>query len=51
LLFPRNAWPNKEQFDHKAAELAERFIQNFSQYADFANEEIMAASPKIASEA
>jgi phosphoenolpyruvate carboxykinase (ATP) len=51
LLFPRNAWPNKEQFDIKAAELAEKFIKNFSQFADFANDEIMAASPKIASEA
>jgi phosphoenolpyruvate carboxykinase (ATP) len=51
LLFPRNAWPNKEKFDIKAAELAEKFIKNFSQFADFANDEIMAASPKIASEA
>jgi phosphoenolpyruvate carboxykinase (ATP) len=38
-------------FDQKAAELAEKFVKNFAQYADFANEEIMAASPKIASEA
>jgi phosphoenolpyruvate carboxykinase (ATP) len=51
LLFPRNAWPDKDMFDQKAAELAEKFVKNFAQYADFANEEIMAASPKIASEA
>jgi phosphoenolpyruvate carboxykinase (ATP) len=51
LLFPRSAWANPEQFDVKAAELAERFVKNFSQFADYANEEILAASPKIASEA
>lgn len=51
LLYPRNTWSNKEEFDLKAAELAERFVKNFSQYADFASEEIMAASPKLGSEA
>jgi len=51
LLFPRNAWANTEEFDLKAAELAERFVKNFSQYAEFANEELLAAAPKIASEA
>lgn len=47
LLFPRNAWPDKEMFDQKASELAEKFVKNFEQYADFANDEIKAASPKI----
>jgi len=47
LLFPRNAWPNKEMFDIKAAELAEKFVKNFSQYADFASQEILNAQPKI----
>jgi phosphoenolpyruvate carboxykinase (ATP) len=46
LLFPRNAWPDKEMFDQKASELAEKFVKNFEQYADFANDEIKAASPK-----
>lgn len=47
LLFPRNAWPDKEMFDQKASELAEKFVKNFEQYADFANDEIKAASPKV----
>jgi phosphoenolpyruvate carboxykinase (ATP) len=47
LLFPRNAWENKTLFDQKASELAEKFIRNFEQYADFANDEIKAASPRI----
>ncbi|MFN5318495.1 MAG: phosphoenolpyruvate carboxykinase (ATP) [Bacteroidia bacterium] len=46
LLFPRDAWPNKEMFDQKAAELAGKFIRNFEQYAEFASDEIKAASPK-----
>ncbi len=47
LLYPRNAWPNKDMFDQKASELAEKFVKNFEQYADFASDEIKAASPKV----
>ena len=47
LLFPRNAWSDKEMFDQKASELAEKFVKNFEQYADFASDEIKAASPKV----
>lgn len=47
LLFPRNAWADKEAFDQKASELAEKFVKNFEQYAEFANDEIKAASPKV----
>ena len=49
LLFPRNAWPNKQEFDLKAVELASKFIKNFEAYAGFANEEIMSASPRTTS--
>jgi phosphoenolpyruvate carboxykinase (ATP) len=51
LLFPRTSWANAEEFDIKAMELAEKFVKNFSQYSEYANEELLAASPKIASEA
>jgi len=47
LLFPRNAWPNKELFDQKAAELAAKFVSNFEQYFEFASDETKAAAPKI----
>jgi ATP-dependent phosphoenolpyruvate carboxykinase len=33
-------------FDQKAAELAGKFIRNFEQYAEFASDEIKAASPQ-----
>lgn len=46
ILFPRNVWPDKDLFDQKANELAQRFIKNFEQYADFANEAIRSAAPK-----
>ncbi|MFN4124060.1 MAG: phosphoenolpyruvate carboxykinase (ATP) [Flavobacteriales bacterium] len=46
ILFPRNIWPDKDLFDQKANELANRFIKNFEQYADYANNEILSAAPK-----
>lgn len=49
LLFPRNAWASPEEFDKKASDLADRFIKNFSEFADFANEEIMSAAPRVGS--
>lgn len=47
ILNPRNTWSDKEAYDKKAAELAGLFVKNFAQYADQANEEILAAAPKI----
>jgi phosphoenolpyruvate carboxykinase (ATP) len=45
---PRNSWKDKNAYDEKAKSLAEQFIKNFNQYAAAANEEILAAAPKIA---
>lgn len=47
ILNPRDTWSDKEAYDKKAAELAGLFIKNFEKYADQANEEIMAAAPKV----
>ena len=47
VLNPRNTWADKAAYDQKANELAGKFNDNFAQYSDFANEEIMAASPKV----
>ncbi len=47
LLIPRNAWADRELFDQKARELGEMFVNNFKKYADKANEEILAAAPKV----
>jgi phosphoenolpyruvate carboxykinase (ATP) len=46
ILYPRNVWPDKDMFDEKANVLANLFIKNFEQFADFANDEIKSAAPK-----
>lgn len=47
ILTPRNTWSDKTAYDKKANELAAAFVKNFNQYADFANDEILAAAPKV----
>lgn len=47
ILNPRDTWADKEAYDKKANELAQLFIKNFDKYASQANEEIMAAAPKV----
>ncbi len=47
ILNPRDSWENKDQYDEKANELAQSFNDNFSQFAEFASDEILSASPKI----
>lgn len=47
ILNPRDTWSDKEAYDKKANELAGLFVKNFSKYADQANEEILAAAPKV----
>jgi phosphoenolpyruvate carboxykinase (ATP) len=34
ILNPRNTWANKEQFDVKARDLAQKFIKNFENFTD-----------------
>jgi len=48
ILNPRNTWEDKDAYDAKAQTLAVGFVQNFEQYKDQANDEIMAAAPKTA---
>jgi phosphoenolpyruvate carboxykinase (ATP) len=47
VLSPKNTWSDKNKYDQKAYHLAEQFVKNFEQFAEFANEEIMAAAPKL----
>jgi phosphoenolpyruvate carboxykinase (ATP) len=46
ILSPKNTWANKEAYDLKASELAEKFNKNFENFMEFANEEILAAAPR-----
>lgn len=47
ILSPKNTWDDKEAYDKKANHLAESFVNNFKQFEENANEEIMAAAPKV----
>ncbi|POY37091.1 phosphoenolpyruvate carboxykinase (ATP) [Solitalea longa] len=47
VLNPRNTWENKEAYDQKANDLAQRFIKNFEQFADCASDEMKDALPKM----
>ncbi len=47
LLFPREAWKNKELYDVKAAQLAHRFRQNFKRYEAGVEAAVCAAGPGI----
>jgi phosphoenolpyruvate carboxykinase (ATP) len=47
ILNPRNTWSDKNSYDTKANDLANKFVKNFEQYADGASEEILAAAPKV----
>ncbi len=47
ILNPRNTWADKDAYDNKANELAQKYVKNFEQFANQANEEILAAAPQV----
>lgn len=47
ILNPRNTWKDKNAYDSKANALAGAFIKNFAQYAEYANDEILGAAPRV----
>jgi phosphoenolpyruvate carboxykinase (ATP) len=47
ILNPRNTWDDKNLYDSKAIELAEKFKTNFAKFASIANEEILSGGPII----
>ena len=47
ILNPRNTWFDKHNYDQKANELAKAFIDNFRQFEEFANDEILKSVPKV----
>lgn len=47
LLHPRATWASTDVYDATANKLASSFVKNFQKYADNANDEILAAAPKV----
>jgi phosphoenolpyruvate carboxykinase (ATP) len=47
ILNPVNAWKNQDDYESVAKKLANAFIKNFSNYQEYATEEIKAGGPKI----
>ena len=47
ILNPRNTWADKSEYDVKANDLAKRFNDNFTKYADGVTSDILAAAPKV----
>jgi len=48
VLNPRNTWKRPEDYDKKARELANQFVENFKEYEKTVSKEIVAASPRPA---
>ena len=47
ILNPRDTWSDPLLYDQKAIELGKKFANNFKEFAEYANEEIMAGAPKV----
>jgi phosphoenolpyruvate carboxykinase (ATP) len=47
ILSPKNTWEDKNAYDEKAELLARKFNENFEQFKDHANEEILDAAPRV----
>lgn len=47
VLQPRSTWPNPQDYDNQAKQLAGMFIKNFAQFAESVPAEVQQAGPKI----
>jgi phosphoenolpyruvate carboxykinase (ATP) len=47
VLYPAEAWPNKDQYMNKYRQLAARFIENFRKFETQNTDYLKAAGPKI----
>jgi phosphoenolpyruvate carboxykinase (ATP) len=45
ILNPRNTWADKSAYDATAQKLAQKFVENFDKFKEFASEEILSAAP------
>ena len=47
LLYPRETWSDKAEFDRVSADLARRFVDNFSQFDKTATDAMRSGGPKV----
>jgi phosphoenolpyruvate carboxykinase (ATP) len=47
VLYPAEAWPNKDQYMNKYRQLATRFIENFKKFENSVPLEVLKSGPKI----
>ncbi len=48
ILDPRETWADKANYDATAADLVDKFVANFAQFADHVDEGVRRAAPKVA---
>lgn len=48
ILRPRNTWGDKTAYDSQARDLVGRFVDNFSKYDSYVDDQVKAAAPKAA---
>ncbi len=48
ILNPRNTWADKDAYDKQAAHLVNLFIENFEQFAEYVDDNVMSSAPKSA---
>ena len=48
ILNPRNTWADKDGYDKQAAHLVNLFIENFEQFIDYVDDQVMSSAPKRA---
>jgi len=46
VLEPWSSWPNREEYDKKYRQLAQRFVENFKKFESETSEDVIAAGPK-----
>ncbi|MCI0550114.1 MAG: phosphoenolpyruvate carboxykinase (ATP) [Anaerolineae bacterium] len=47
VLEPWSSWPNREEYDKKYKQLAQKFIENFEKFESETSQEVIDAGPKI----
>jgi phosphoenolpyruvate carboxykinase (ATP) len=47
ILEPASSWSDKEEYDKKYKQLAQRFVENFKRFEAQASPDVIGAGPKL----